>query len=128
VSDGCLIYTGALNSGYAWISVAGKPMRGHRLAYELFYGPIPDGCVIDHLCMNKACISPTHVEAVPQSVNVRRAIAAGVGPGATNRAKESCPSGHPYSGWNLIQDKQGRRHCRACSYARNRARRQKGTS
>jgi hypothetical protein len=46
------------DSGYALIGVHGKPRHAHRVAYELFVGPIPDGLVIDHLCVNARCVSP----------------------------------------------------------------------
>lgn len=45
---------------------------GHRVAYAHFVGPIPAGADLDHLCRNRACVNPTHVEPVAHLENVRR--------------------------------------------------------
>lgn len=68
----CLVWPGAKSHGYGQISVNGKPKRVHRIAYELAYGPIPEGLEIDHLCGNRACCLPEHLEAVTHAENLRR--------------------------------------------------------
>lgn len=106
---------------YAGNTAPGKhgKVYAHRWSYEHFVGPIPAGMVIDHLCRNRSCVNPAHLEPVPQSVNVAR----GVG----NGSQSTCPQGHPYSGPNL-RVYRGQRFCRACSSAYHKRRRaaQKG--
>jgi hypothetical protein len=59
--------------GYGNFAARRRIVRAHRFAYELAYGPIPDGYVVDHLCHNKACVRPDHLDAVLPSVNKARA-------------------------------------------------------
>ena len=91
----------------------------HRYAYELLVGPIPEGLELDHLCRNRACVNPDHMEPVTHAVNVLR----GISPQAENARKTACHQGHPFSGTNLYVYPGGGRHCRACRKARDRARR-----
>ncbi len=134
--------------GRCWIWMAGKNKRGygrysvwrdrkaylaHRFAYERSIGPVPKGLELDHLCMNPACVRPSHLEAVTHRENNRRAeavthqaqrrakakIAAGILPPAwaLQRSKTHCPQGHPYDEANTTH-RRGRRHCKACQRAR----------
>jgi hypothetical protein len=76
-SSPCWIWTGPLHeAGYGRTSVpgVGQRVRIHRLAYETFVGPIPEGLVIDHLCRVRACCNPAHLEAVTSAENIRRGI------------------------------------------------------
>lgn len=76
LASGCWQWTGAiLDTGYGVLTEGGKNgkvFRAHRVAYELFIGPIPEGLVLDHLCHNRWCVNPEHLEAVTNHVNVLR--------------------------------------------------------
>jgi hypothetical protein len=70
-SGDCHIWTGARSDvGYGQIRIKGKLYYAHRLAYELERGPIPDGMVIDHMCHNRACVNPEHIQAVSHKQNI----------------------------------------------------------
>lgn len=119
--DGCIVWTASGNgAGYGAMFIAkGKRVLAHRWSYEHFVGPIPDGLHIDHLCRNRMCVNPEHLEAVPQRANTLRGIA----PTAINAAKTHCHKGHPLSGENLyITPGRGSRQCREChrTYERDR--------
>jgi hypothetical protein len=74
--SGCWEFTGALRrDGYAMLGWHGRKHYVHRISYQLFVGPIPDGLTIDHLCRNKACANPQHLEPVTPMENTRRATA-----------------------------------------------------
>ncbi len=100
------------SSGYGNIRHCGRTARAHRVAYELFVGPIPEGLVLDHLCRNPSCVNPAHLEAVPQLENVMR----GEGFGARNARKTHCDKGHSLDRARV--DDRGRRHCRECQRIR----------
>ncbi len=75
-TDGCWIWLGFLSdTGYATIKSGGRHgsmLRAHRLSYEIHVGPIPDGLQIDHLCANRYCTNPKHLEPVSSLENIRR--------------------------------------------------------
>ena len=84
----CWEWTGpCTEGGYGLIGAGGRHsplLRTHRVAYELMVGPIPEGLHIDHLCRNRRCCNPAHLEPVTQAENNRRA--------AANHTH--CPRGH----------------------------------
>ena len=99
----CWEWTGALTYGYGVIGIGGRTRRAHRVAYELLVGPILEGLTIDHLCRNRACVNPDHLEPVPHLENLRRGRHAN-----QNTAKAVCLRGHEY------QKRGGRRYCKTC--------------
>jgi hypothetical protein len=108
-SDACRIWPGALNSkGYGCVTnLRGGTRLAHRAAYEMHVGPIPDGMTIDHLCREKRCVNPRHMEPVTTAENIRRA----------NAVVHSCKAGHPLSGDNLVVVVRARgtqRECLTC--------------
>lgn len=113
--SGCWQFTGTLHpSGYARFAYRSRTMAGHRLAYEAFVGPIPDGLTIDHLCRNKACLNPGHLEAVTMRENVMRST--GIAP--TNAAKTHCKRGHEFTPENTYFNYHGGRGCKTCASSR----------
>jgi hypothetical protein len=102
--------------GYGHICFDGHRVGAHRFAYELLHGPIPEGLTIDHLCRNRICVNPAHMELVPNRINVLR----GVGITAQEAKKTHCPQGHVYDLFNTYYSKDGERHCRECDRERHR--------
>ena len=120
--NGCWEWQGAKGQGYGNFYLHGKFPRAHRYAYELLVGPIPDGLTLDHLCRNRACVNPDHLEPVTQKVNTLR----GEGLAAQNARKTHCPEGHPLNGDNLYQQPgNGYRRCRECGKIKDRLRNRK---
>jgi hypothetical protein len=117
----CLIWYGARSSkGYGNMSGRAngyaKPVqRVHRLAYEYFYGPIPEGLQIDHVkargCTSTACCNPLHLEAVTPKVNTLR----GNGLGARRAKQTHCKNGHPLPVATTERWPSGVRRPRICS-------------
>ena len=116
----CWTWTAARTpAGYGsfWVGPGNTKVMAHRWAWEHLRGPIPEGQVIDHLCRNKACVNPDHLDPVPQQVNLAR----GVG----NGSQTHCPQGHPYDEVNTYRRANGIRQCRACHAAQERERKRR---
>lgn len=103
----CWEWTASLGFGYGryYSSVQKKTVRAHRASYEMLVGPIPEGLTIDHLCRNRACVNPDHLEPVTSQVNILR----GYGISALNARKVVCPNGHEF-----LFRKGGIRACQIC--------------
>lgn len=111
--SGCWEWPGArLPSGYGSVRFDGRARVVHRVIWEHVNGPIPEGLQIDHLCRNRACCNPDHLEAVSQRTNLLR----GMGFSGLNSRKNQCPRGHPY---DLIES-DGSRECSECKHDRRR--------
>jgi hypothetical protein len=103
----CWLWTGPLsNFGYGRLGT----LYVHRLVYELMVAAIPEGLHMDHLCRNRRCCNPWHLEPVSARVNVLR----GAGPSAACAAMTHCPKGHPFDEDNTYVTPAGRRQCRTC--------------
>lgn len=114
----CWVWLGGLDSkGYGQITeyICGKPVKHqvHRYVYEQLVGPIRAE-TLDHLCSNKVCFNPDHLEPVTRIINTQR--------GEMNnsylarrRAATTCEAGHMYTEENTRITPQGRRQCRACA-------------
>ena len=106
MTKGCWIWHGHISrEGYGKLAL----IYAHTIAFLLSGGLIPDSYELDHLCRNRACCNPSHLEAVSHRENCLR----GCSPTATNASRTHCPKGHPYSGDNLYLD-DGKRKCHAC--------------
>lgn len=119
VESDCWVWLTSLNQGgYGRVDYSGKRGRmAHKVVYELLVGPIPEGLNIDHLCRVTACVYPGHLEPVTQKENLAR----GLGVGVFNAAKTHCLNGHEFTHKNTMILPRGRRFCRACGIARNKA-------
>jgi hypothetical protein len=119
-TDGCWNWRGYVgHKGYGFIASggkSGKPLMAHRVSYELNIGKILQGMEIDHLCANKRCVNPAHLEAKTPLDHRRSDIARR---GHPNSKKTHCPKGHEYTEENTGHRTNGGggafRVCRRCA-------------
>lgn len=108
--DECWPWTAADNgAGYGVIGHEGRIVYAHRFAYGSLVGPIPAGTELDHLCRNRGCVNPAHLEPVTHRENVAR----GQAPAARIARTGSCASGHPRTPENTWR-RGGKTFCRPC--------------
>lgn len=110
----CILWVGArTKQGYGNMRLGGRTGRNetaHRLAYEHWVGPVPDGLQLDHLCRHRSCVNPTHLEPVTRRVNILR----GESPMARQARRTHCIHDHEFTPANTYIDPLGKRKCRAC--------------
>lgn len=111
----CWEWTATRLHGYGQFWAAGRLVLAHRWSYEFLIEAIPEGLHIDHLCRNRACVNPWHLEPVTQRVNTQRA----------SSLVTTCKWGHEFTPENTILRKpragcNPSRACRTCTNARRR--------
>jgi hypothetical protein len=108
---GCHEWTGArIPDGYGHTSVNGRAVLAHRLYYEAAKGHIADGLEIDHLCRNRSCVNPDHLEPVSHRENVLR----GENPMAQQARRTHCKRGHLFDEENTYLMHGRKRVCKEC--------------
>jgi hypothetical protein len=116
----CWRWTGLISvDGYGRIGIDRVPRGAHRVAYELLRVEIPAGLHLDHLCRNRACVNPWHLEPVTNRVNVLR----GASHVARQAAQTACVRGHEFTAENTVVDSRGHRGCRTCQNTKGSRRR-----
>lgn len=112
--NGCWVWQGYLTRGYGHFWTGQTMHIAYRIAYQVHRGDIPSGLHLDHLCRNRACVNPDHLEAVTPRENWRRGIA----PSVDNALKTHCIRGHEFTPENTYGSKPNDRHCRQCALER----------
>jgi hypothetical protein len=127
-TEDCWVWLGAADptAGYGNFWDGERVVKAHRWSYEAAYGAIPDGLHLDHLCRNRICVRPDHLEPVTLLENLQRGDNSHRG--RWQRERTHCPAGHEYSDTNTwINPKNGARYCRTCNRQRMHARRAAGS-
>ena len=118
---GCWEWLGWKNSdGYGYFDFGRTKVKAHRLIYEMMVGDIPEDRVLDHLCQNRSCVNPYHIEIVTNKENLLRGDLNG-----WRKRKTHCPKGHELTPDNLdkYQLSRGERRCKRCKNDRQKERR-----
>jgi hypothetical protein len=107
----CWEWTGVLHEkGYGIFYLEGRSRLAHRISFEFKSGKIEHGLTLDHLCRNRKCVNPDHLEPVTNKENVLR----GEGRTAVNAKKAHCIKGHLFDLANTRITSSRRRCCITC--------------
>ena len=109
--DDCWYWVGPeQNAGYGCAAFQGVRYLAHRVSWALHNGPIPEGMSMDHLCRNRKCVNPSHLEAVAQRINVQR--------GVLGQPHEFCKRGHDLAVHGVMRRDGRGRYCHTCHLER----------
>lgn len=113
-ANGCWLYSHVcMSTGYGRVRWQGRRTTTHRVTWEHYVGPIPEGRQIDHLCRVRACCNPLHLEVVDQRTNVRR----GESPSTVTARSGVCQRGHSMADAYHAPG-SGKYSCRSCTKLR----------
>ena len=114
--NGCWEWQAKIHNptGYGHLFINRKTFLAHRISYILHKGTIPNGLVVNHLCRNRKCVNPNHLEVITLKENILK----GFSIPAINSRKTHCIRGHPLIGDNLYITPKGRRQCKECQHIR----------
>lgn len=121
---GCWLWTGSVTARGYGLFKTDRQHQAHRVSYEAFKGPIPQGLHIDHLCRVHCCVNPDHLEAVTCKENIRRGLT-GETAKINQLGKTHCKHGHERTDKNTYVTNRGTKCCRVCILAKQRASYQK---
>ena len=116
--NNCWNWTGHITkNGYGMTSIGNKQYMAHRYTYEWKFGKIKDKLVIDHLCRNRKCVNPDHLEVVTLQENINRGLLGNLKHlrnEAYCKTRTHCALGHELNGKNLYITSRNHKICKKC--------------